>query len=232
MRLWKRNEFLFSLTKNKLRYDECVKILHTFTRDIVEKRRAAIANDTHNDDNNVSNGENEIGIKKKMALLDVLLKSTINGQPLSNADIVEEVDTFMFEGHDTVTAATCFSLYLLSQNIEAQQKVYEEVMKIVGDDLSIFPSYSQLLDMKFLECCVKETLRLFPSVPIIGRCLDEDLEVDGKLIPAGCNMNVMIYFINRDERYFPNPEEFIPERHLDVSYENPYVFIPFSAGPR
>lgn len=140
VQFWKRSDFMFSLTRDKIRYKECLDILHTFTRDIVEKRRAALANGNNNFDD-IWNDEG-IGRKKKMTLLDVLLKSTINGHPLSNEDIAEEVDTFMFGGHDTVTSATCFTLYFLSQNGEVQQKVYEEVMIVVGNDLNDFPSYN------------------------------------------------------------------------------------------
>jgi cytochrome P450 family 4 len=230
MRFWKRSDFLFKFSKDKKRYDECLEIIRTFTRGIVEKRREALLNEN---ESLIEENEN-LGIKKKMALLDILLKSTINGQPLTNADIIEEVDTFMFEGHDTTTAATCFSLYLLSQNSSAQQKVYEEVTRIVGDDLSAYPTYNQLLEMKYLECCIKEALRLFPPVPIIGRNLEEDLELpDGKVIAAGCNINLMIYHINRNAKYFENPEEFKPERfNENVNGENAFLYVPFSAGPR
>lgn len=232
MRFWRRSDFLFSFSKDKKRYDECLEIIHTFTRGVVEIRREALLKA----ENEQSNDENEnLGIKKKMALLDILLKSTVDGQPLSNADIIEEVNTFMFAGHDTVTVATCFSLYLLSQNSEAQQKAYEEVSRIVGDDLSVFPSYNQLLEMKYLECCIKEALRLFPPVPLIGRNLEEDLKLpDGKTVAAGCNINLMIYHINRNPKYYEDPEEFKPERFSDgkVNGENAFLYVPFSAGPR
>jgi cytochrome P450 family 4 len=178
--------------------------------------------------------DDDIGIKKKLALLDVLLKATIDGKPLTNAEIAEEVDTFMFEGHDTVTSTISFSLYLLSQHPKAQQKAFEEVSRIVGNNLNDDPTYNQLLEMKYLEYCIKETLRLYPAVPMYGRNLDEDIDLDGKILPAGSNFNIMIYALNKDPAYFKDPEAFIPERFDDSNEknENPFVFVPFSAGPR
>jgi len=78
------------------RQKKILKILHDFTDSVIIKRR----NELSKAQNNPAAEEEDdgIGAKKKMALLDVLLQSTIDGQPLSNMDIREEVDTFMFEG--------------------------------------------------------------------------------------------------------------------------------------
>lgn len=233
MSIWQRSDFFFGFTKAKKRQDYCLNVLHTFTNDIIEKRRESILNEVEAGEmENLD--DDEIGIKKRLALLDVLLKSTVDGEPLTNAEIAEEVDTFMFEGHDTVTSALTFGLYLLSQNQEAQQQVFEEVTKIVGDDLTAYPTLNQLQEMKYLECCIKEVLRLYPPVPMFGRTLDEDLEVDGKVIPAGSNFNLMVFALNRDPKYFKDPETFNPERFNEENErsENHYVYVPFSAGPR
>ncbi|CRK92923.1 CLUMA_CG006516, isoform A [Clunio marinus] len=234
MNFWQRNKFIFSLTNAKKRHDRHLKTLHSFTNDIVEKRRKQILEDAESEIKINYTDDDSIGIKKKLALLDVLLHASVDGKPLTNAEIAEEVDTFMFEGHDTVTSAITFGLYLLSQNPEAQEKIFEEVSRIVGDDLSVHPTYNQLQEMKYIECCIKEMLRIYPPVPIYGRLLDEDLEVDGKILPAGSNLNLMIFNINMDPKYFKNPEAFIPERFNETSErnENPFVYVPFSAGPR
>jgi cytochrome P450 family 4 len=165
-----------------------------------------------------------------MALLDVLLKSTIDGKPLTNEEIQEEVDTFTFEGHETVTTTISFVLYLLSHHPEIQQKVYEEIQAETGKSLT----YNSLQSLKYTESVIKETLRLFPPVPIYSRRIEEDLEIDGRVIPANSNLNLLAYVIHKDPRYFPEPEKFIPERFDDLKYtvENQYVFVPFSAGPR
>lgn len=232
LKFWRRNEFIFSFFNAKKRYDKCLEVLHNFTREIVEKRRETILNDAGAGEVNIL--DDDVGTKPKQALLDVLLKSTINGKPLTNEEIAEEVDTFMFEGHDTVTSAITFGLYLLSQNHDAQQKIYNEIMMILGDDLNVYPTYSQLQEMKYIELCIKEMLRMYPPVPMFGKCLDEDLDLDGKILSAGCNLNMQIFALNMNPKYFPEPEKFNPERFIEGNEksENPFVYVPFSAGPR
>lgn len=233
MKFWQRNSILFGLTKAKKRHDHCLDILHSFTKEIVEKRRETIVNDIGSGKVNYMD-DDDVGMKKKHALLDVLLLASVDGRPLTNAEIAEEVDTFMFEGHDTVTSAITFCLYSISQNPEVQRKVYEEITRIVGEDLSVHPTFNQLQEMKYVEYCIKETLRLYPSVPMYGRNLDEDINLDGKIVPAGSNFNIMIYNINKDPKYFKDPELFVPERFSEANerHENPFVYVPFSAGPR
>lgn len=228
MNIWQRNYTLFSLTPAKKRYDHALKVLHSFTHDIIEKRRKSIIDDIGAGEVNYLD-DDAVGIKKKLALLDVLLKSTVDGKPLKNSEIAEEVDTFMFEGHDTVTSAITFGLYLLSHHPEVQQKILEEVTRIIGDDVNVYPSYNQLMEMKYVECCIKEVLRLYPPVPVYGRNLDEDLDLDGKILPAGTNLSLMIYVANRNPEIFKDPEAFIPERFNDSSErnENPFVYVPF-----
>jgi cytochrome P450 family 4 len=99
MNFWQRNDFLFSMTNAKIRHDYCLKVLHSFTNEIVENRRETIGKEDFEVKLNYQDQEDDdVGIKKKMALLDVLLKATVDGKSLTNAEVAEEVDTFMFEG--------------------------------------------------------------------------------------------------------------------------------------
>lgn len=109
-----------------------------------------------------------------MAFLDLLLDASLDGQHLTTEEIREEVDTFMFEGHDTTTAAICWSLFLLGNHMDVQERCHEELDSIFQDtDRDI--TRQDLADMKYLEMVIKETLRLYPSVPIISRELGEDI---------------------------------------------------------
>lgn len=116
-----------------------------------------------------SNQNGDQPSKRKLALLDVLLHSTIDGQPLSNMDIREEVDTFMFEGHDTTTSAIAFCLYELARNPQVQRKACDEIKIVIGDDVNKAITLKDLNDLQYLELVIKETLRLFPSVPMYGK---------------------------------------------------------------
>lgn len=90
----KRFNIFYRFSKMYHQELDALKILHGFTDSVIASRRKELITkiETNSDNNN-----DELGIKKKTAFLDLLLKSTIEGQPLSNEDIREEVDTFMFE---------------------------------------------------------------------------------------------------------------------------------------
>ena len=117
-----------------------------------------------------------------MAFLDVLLQATIDGKPLSQEDIREEVDTFMFEGHDTTTSGISYCLYLLARHAKVQQRAFNEVIEVLGEDREKPVSMRDLQDLKYLEAVIKESLRMFPPVPMIGRQITEDTKIGWFLI--------------------------------------------------
>lgn len=119
------------------------------------------------------------GQRRSLAFIDLLLLAQMEGtQFMTDKDIRDEVNTFMFEGHDTVTTATCWTLFMMGANPEIQQKVAEELKQVFGDS-DRAPTMSDLAELKFLERCIKETLRLFPSVPFFERNLVEDANLGG-----------------------------------------------------
>ncbi|KAK1341777.1 hypothetical protein QTO34_016526 [Cnephaeus nilssonii] len=155
------------------------------------------------------------------------------GNKLSHEAIREEVDTFMFEGHDTTAAGINWALYLLGCYPEVQKKVDNELDEVFGNS-DRHVTLEDLKKLKYLECVIKETLRIFPSVPIIARELNEDCDVGGYNITKGSQLLIIPYALHRDPKYFPDPEEFKPERFFpeNSTGRHPYAYVPFSAGPR
>ena len=156
--LFLRNEFIFNLTSLGRRQKAVIKILHDFTDSVILARREELKK-AQNITSKQDDENNDIGAKKKMALLDVLLQATINGQPLTNLDIREEVDTFMFEGHDTTTSGIAFAIYSLANNPEAQKKAFDEIRSVIGDDKDKPMSLKDLTELHYLDLVIKETLR-------------------------------------------------------------------------
>ncbi|XP_033071818.1 cytochrome P450 4V2 isoform X2 [Trachypithecus francoisi] len=141
--------------------------------------------------------------------------------------------TFTNNGHDTTAAAMNWSLYLLGSNPEVQKKVDHELDDVFGR--SDRPAtVEDLKKLRYLECVIKETLRLFPSVPLFARSVSEDCEVAGYRVLKGTEAVIVPYALHRDPRYFPNPEDFQPERFFPENAQgrHPYAYVPFSAGPR
>lgn len=191
------------------------------------------------------------GRKGRLAFIDILIEQHLRTPTaFTELDIREEVDTFMFEGHDTTAMSMIWTLYLLGKHPEVQERVQAEIDQVwangdqqeaAGDDEeesnSAGWSMRQLRELKFLEACIKESLRLFPSVPFIGRLATEEMPLsDGQVIPKGSTIFLFIYSIQRDPKYFLRPDLFLPDRFLaqasSASRTNPFAFVPFSAGPR
>jgi cytochrome P450 family 4 len=169
-----RSELAYKLFSSDYPFmKKAVDQLHEFTNSVIKQRRTRLAKEK-------SSIVQDVDGKKKLAFLDMLLEATVEDRPLSDEDIREEVDTFMFEGHDTTSVSLTFSLMLLAQHPDVQQKLCSELLALVqGDPLAKF-TYDDLNQMKYLECVIKESLRMYPSVPIIGRIAREDIRLTSK----------------------------------------------------
>ena len=94
-----------------------------------------------------------------------------------------------------------------------QQKLYEEQISIFGEHgTHDNVEQSHLAEMKYLECCVKESLRLYPSVPVISRTVEAKTEIDGYVLDKGKTIIAFIYYLHRNPAVWDNPNKFIPER--------------------
>ncbi|XP_017482890.1 PREDICTED: cytochrome P450 4d1 [Rhagoletis zephyria] len=245
-----RFDFTYQFT-SVAREEKCaLAVLHGFTERIILQRReellckhnatadmAASAEKSKANDYTTTevDNDNDVGAKRKQAFLDILLQSQIDGKPLSNLDIREEVDTFMFEGHDTTSSAINFFFYNIAIYPECQSKCFAEIVDILGTDKSKPVTYDILNKLNYVELCIKETLRMFPSVPLLGRKVTQECEINGKVLPAGTNIGIAPFHLGRQPHLFPEPNSFKPER-FDISNGaskiTPYAYIPFSAGPR
>ncbi|KAL7047141.1 hypothetical protein ACKWTF_002809 [Chironomus riparius] len=225
-----RSETLFKFTKIYKRQQHLVSELHKFTDSVISSRRDELKNKKIS--NSLSNDDESFG-KKKKALLDLLLETKIDGKYLTDDDIREEIDTFMFEGHDTTASALAFTLYNIAKHEDIQGKCYEEVQNILGSDGRF--DMKTLNEMTYLDLVCKESLRLYPSVPIFGRTVPEEMKVCGRLLPKNTSILIVPYFMARDSTIWDKPEEFIPERFAgakDSDDSNIFGYVPFSGGYR
>lgn len=115
----KHNDFLYRFTKDYDREQNALKCLHDFSNTVIKnKRNELLMNNDHSKNENLIN---EFGIKRRKVFLDLLLEfSQKEKDPLTEQELREEVDTFVFEGHDTTSSALSFASYCLAENAHVQ----------------------------------------------------------------------------------------------------------------
>nr|QST15056.1 CYP362A3 protein [Diaphanosoma celebensis] len=154
---------------------------------------------------------------------------------LSTEDAVVMVMDMLMAGIDTTSHSTSFLMYLLARNPDKQDKLREEVLRVVGPRGTpvTAPAVNELY---YLKACVKETLRLMPVIFGNQRVTDKDMVLSGYQIPKGTMVITCHEWMCRQEEYFPKANDFIPERwikgHPLESNAHPYAMLPFGFGTR
>ncbi|CAN7939371.1 unnamed protein product [Ixodes hexagonus] len=170
---------IFRLSQSGKQFFESVRSLHEFTTKVIQERKKELQKQPpdafeHCDDDDV------YGLKTnhKRPFLDILLREHLKDpQNFTEEDVREEVDTFTFEGHDTTAMGISWALYLIGLYHEHQDLIHQELVSIFGDDKVRQITSEDLKEMKYLECCLKESQRLYPSVPFISRTCSEELVI-------------------------------------------------------
>ena len=107
-------------------------------------------------------------------------------------------------------------------------KIVEEQQEIFIEDFEQDVTLEDLAKMKYLEVCIKEALRLYPSVPIIGRNIERDTHIDGQLVAKGTSVIALVHLLHRNPKVWDKPEEFIPERFLESRYSKRILKVEIS----
>uniref|UniRef100_A0A8C0KPT9 Cytochrome P450 family 4 subfamily B member 1 n=1 Tax=Canis lupus dingo TaxID=286419 RepID=A0A8C0KPT9_CANLU len=219
------NDFIYWLTPHGRRFLRACQAAHDHTDQVIRERKAALQDEKE---------QEKIQNRRHLDFLDILLGARDeNGIKLSDADLRAEVDTFMFEGHDTTTSGISWFLYCMALYPQHQHRCREEVCEILGDRDSF--QWDDLVKMTYLTMCIKESFRLYPPVPQVYRQLSKPVNfVDGRSLPAGSLISLHIYALHRNSAVWPDPEVFDPLRFSseNVARRHPFAFMPFSAGPR
>lgn len=182
----------------------------------------------------------------------------MRGADIDNKQLRDDLMTMLVAGHETTAAVLTWSLFELTKNPEIKAKIVEEIDRVIGDRE---PTYEDIKEMKYTRLVIAETLRMYPEPPLlIRRCRTEDnLPAGGgreATVIRGMDIFLPLYNIHRDERFWPNPNTFDPER-FTRPYKNPdipewggfdpdkwskmlypneiasdFAFMPFGAGAR
>jgi cytochrome P450 len=174
------------------------------------------------------------GAEARDDLLDALLAAVDTegkGDKLTDREIRDQLMTLFLAGHETTSHALTWTLYLLSQNPGARERLIEETRSVLAGRP---PTIEDLPKLPFAEQVVKEALRLYPPAYILARKASDDAEIGGYKLVKGTEAVVWVYFTQRDPRWFEDPHAFVPERFSPEreSSIHPFAFVPFGAGPR
>ncbi|XP_049989312.1 cytochrome P450 4A12 isoform X2 [Alexandromys fortis] len=214
---------LDGLSSNGRQATSAYRLAHDHTDQVIKSRKAQLQDE----------GELEkVKKKRRLDFLDILLFARMeNGGSLSDKDLRAEVDTFMFEGHDTTASGISWILYALATHPEHQQRCRDEVQSLLGGGASI--TWDHLDQMPYTTMCIKEALRLYPPVPAIVRELSTPVTFpDGRSLPKGVSVLLSLYGLHHNPTVWPNPEVFDPSRFAPDSSRHSHSFLPFSGGAR
>ncbi|WP_380052500.1 cytochrome P450 [Falsihalocynthiibacter sp. SS001] len=153
------------------------------------------------------------------------------GERFSKSEMVDQVAIFFLAGHETSASAMAWALYLLAKNPTDQARIYDEIQSVAGDRELEFSDISKL---RYTRDVFRETLRLYPPVPMMVREAACPQEFRKREVPTGSQIVISPWHVQRHERLWDNPDGFDPDRFKTENGKACLrdAFIPFSAGPR
>ncbi|KAF5292052.1 hypothetical protein FQR65_LT11318 [Abscondita terminalis] len=225
LNIWYHFDFIFNLSSHSRQYNDLTRKISTFVDDMVlQKRREYRA---HRE-----NAFVDEEFSKRKSFLHLLIELSENGTEFNNEELRDEVITFLIAGNDTSATMLSFFFIVLGMYPEIQQKLYEEVINVLGSNRPV--EHADLNKFEYMDRLIRETLRIFPSVPFLGRSVTEDIKLEDCTLPAGCSVLINVIGLHRDPSLYPEPLKFDPDRFLkeEVAKRHPYSWLPFSGGPR
>jgi cytochrome P450 len=150
---------------------------------------------------------------------------------MSDKQVRDEAMTIFLAGHETTANALTWTWYLVSQSPEVEARLHEEVDRVLQGRL---PTVQDIPALGYVERIVTETMRLYPPAWIIGRRALQDYPIGEYVAPAQSIFVMSAYVMQRDARYFAEPDRFDPDRWTPEfrAALPPFAYFPFGGGPR
>uniref|UniRef100_T1KHY4 Cytochrome P450 n=2 Tax=Tetranychus urticae TaxID=32264 RepID=T1KHY4_TETUR len=154
-----------------------------------------------------------------------------NDDEIPIEDIEYEINNFIIAGFETVKVSVLWTLACIASEPEIQERIYREINDVLDDDGYDIEKLNQLT---YLDCCVREGLRLFPPIFSTGRTSQTDGAFAGRLLPKSTEIITIIWAVHHDETIYPEPEKYDPDRFSSERVESipSSAWIPFGFGPR
>lgn len=154
-----------------------------------------------------------------------------SGTPFSDKELLDELITLVVAGFETSANTLNWAWYLLATHPDVEKKLIDEARHLMPDAASV--SHENAANMVYAQQVLEETLRLYPPVWLFTRRAHEADEISDFDVPPGTDIYLSPYLLHRTDRYWPNPDDFSPERFADMDKpDKDRRFFPFSLGPR
>ena len=151
-----------------------------------------------------------------------------DGSPMTDAELRDEMVTLLVAGHETTATTLAWMFHELAQHPAAQAEAHAEVKRIAPD--AMVPP-ERVGELTYIDAVAKETLRLDPVIPFVGRLLTKPTRIGGIDLPAGVAVAPSIWLAHRRAEEFPRPDSFDPQRFVGAK-ASPYTWLPFGGGVR
>ena len=153
------------------------------------------------------------------------------GEGMSDRQLLDEVITIMFTGHETTAVILSWAWHVLSQHDDVREKLQAEVDTALNGRA---PTVEDLPNLAYTKMVVEETMRLYPPVWAIPRQAKEADTLSGHTVAAGSSIVLLPYLTHRHPEFWPDPDKFDPERFAPGAEKSrpKYAYFPFGGGPR
>ncbi|KAK0481275.1 cytochrome P450 [Armillaria novae-zelandiae] len=213
-------------------WEDAVKPMRQVVNEFVEPLLVEALNRKTKGDKRV---DDEKDVDEGMSLLARLVENTDDTKVIQ-----DELTNILVAGRDTTASLLTFAVYMMCEHPEMATRLRSEILEKVGTKT---PTYEDVRDMKYLRAFLNETLRLYPSVPLNGRLskVATTLPEKGRTpfyVPSDTRVTYSVFLMHRrTDLWGPDALEFDPDRFLDSRLHkyltpNPFIFVPFNAGPR
>jgi cytochrome P450 len=153
------------------------------------------------------------------------------GARMSDRQLRDEMMTLFLAGHETTATALTWTWYLLGLHPEVEARLADELLRVLAGRA---PTLSDLPELPYTEMVIRESIRLYPPAPGVAREPVEDVTIAGYEVPKGALLSINSFVMQRDPRFFPDPDRFDPNRFAPGWEERipRYAYLPFGSGPR
>ncbi|VEN59041.1 unnamed protein product [Callosobruchus maculatus] len=174
----------------------------------------------------------EVGIDLERTKETFMLDNILERPEFTDQRAMSELLLFIIAGSETSSSTLLFTFIALAIYPDIQERLYEDVVKVCGLDGPV--TLEHLSHVEYVERVIKETLRIFAVAPILGRYIQEDLDIGDMVLPKGSTVFLNVIHTHRNAKYWPDPLKFDPDRFLQKNASKivPFSFIPFSHGFR